>query len=293
MPVHPLVAALANAKGFPSRDIAACRARRDEAIPVFLGILKQAVEGDLLLEWEEGEALFLIIHLLGEFEERAAFAPLTMLLHSDPEYVEDILGDAITATIPGVLIRTFDGNHGALEGIIEAPLLDEYVRSAAFDAWVYLAVEGRIDRDHAHAFIRACASRLQPRDGCFVWVTWMDAVAYLGLTDLHDEVRQACADGRIDPTHTLFRDFETLVAEVAASDTLTGLLERHGVHPFTDAIAEFSKWSGFSEQDRRDRRREDIEARMADMVINPHRHVGRNDPCPCGSGKKFKKCCGG
>jgi uncharacterized protein len=24
---------------------------------------------------------------------------------------------------------------------------------------------------------------------------------------------------------------------------------------------------------------------------NPWRNVGRNDPCPCGSGKKFKKCC--
>lgn len=22
------------------------------------------------------------------------------------------------------------------------------------------------------------------------------------------------------------------------------------------------------------------------------RSVGRNDPCPCGSGKKYKKCCG-
>ncbi len=21
--------------------------------------------------------------------------------------------------------------------------------------------------------------------------------------------------------------------------------------------------------------------------------VGRNDPCPCGSGRKYKKCCGG
>ncbi|NCO41434.1 MAG: zinc chelation protein SecC [Armatimonadetes bacterium CG_4_10_14_3_um_filter_66_18] len=21
--------------------------------------------------------------------------------------------------------------------------------------------------------------------------------------------------------------------------------------------------------------------------------VGRNEPCPCGSGRKFKKCCGG
>ncbi len=25
---------------------------------------------------------------------------------------------------------------------------------------------------------------------------------------------------------------------------------------------------------------------------NPLRDVGRNDPCPCGSGKKFKKCHG-
>jgi uncharacterized protein YecA (UPF0149 family) len=24
---------------------------------------------------------------------------------------------------------------------------------------------------------------------------------------------------------------------------------------------------------------------------NIFRKVGRNDPCPCGSGKKFKKCC--
>jgi uncharacterized protein YecA (UPF0149 family) len=28
-------------------------------------------------------------------------------------------------------------------------------------------------------------------------------------------------------------------------------------------------------------------------VIRDTPKVGRNDPCPCGSGKKFKKCCGG
>lgn len=27
-------------------------------------------------------------------------------------------------------------------------------------------------------------------------------------------------------------------------------------------------------------------------AVNPYKSVGRNDPCPCGSGKKFKKCCG-
>ena len=24
----------------------------------------------------------------------------------------------------------------------------------------------------------------------------------------------------------------------------------------------------------------------------PRQKIGRNDPCPCGSGKKFKQCCG-
>jgi hypothetical protein len=26
-------------------------------------------------------------------------------------------------------------------------------------------------------------------------------------------------------------------------------------------------------------------------MVNLYKGVGRNDPCPCGSGKKFKKCC--
>jgi preprotein translocase subunit SecA len=30
----------------------------------------------------------------------------------------------------------------------------------------------------------------------------------------------------------------------------------------------------------------------ATLAPNPYTGVGRNDPCPCGSGKKFKKCHG-
>jgi len=26
--------------------------------------------------------------------------------------------------------------------------------------------------------------------------------------------------------------------------------------------------------------------------VNPYKEIGRNDPCTCGSGKKFKQCCG-
>jgi preprotein translocase subunit SecA len=33
-------------------------------------------------------------------------------------------------------------------------------------------------------------------------------------------------------------------------------------------------------------------APMRPAPAAPAPHIGRNDPCPCGSGKKFKHCCG-
>jgi len=30
----------------------------------------------------------------------------------------------------------------------------------------------------------------------------------------------------------------------------------------------------------------------AKVEVRETRGIGRNDPCPCGSGSKFKKCCG-
>lgn len=42
----------------------------------------------------------------------------------------------------------------------------------------------------------------------------------------------------------------------------------------------------------RDLRKQWIEdTRESATVIRPEPKVGRNDPCPCGSGKKFKQCC--
>jgi preprotein translocase subunit SecA len=39
-------------------------------------------------------------------------------------------------------------------------------------------------------------------------------------------------------------------------------------------------------------RRQAQENRAAAPVASQEPRVGRNAPCPCGSGKKYKKCCG-
>ena len=38
--------------------------------------------------------------------------------------------------------------------------------------------------------------------------------------------------------------------------------------------------------------REFLRGEIQEPYMNPFAGIGRNDPCPCGSGKKFKKCCG-
>jgi preprotein translocase subunit SecA len=37
---------------------------------------------------------------------------------------------------------------------------------------------------------------------------------------------------------------------------------------------------------------ENVEAARAPQVRRQGEKIGRNDPCPCGSGKKYKRCCG-
>lgn len=37
---------------------------------------------------------------------------------------------------------------------------------------------------------------------------------------------------------------------------------------------------------------EEIDDYYPETYVRPEPKVGRNEPCPCGSGKKYKRCCG-
>ena len=47
------------------------------------------------------------------------------------------------------------------------------------------------------------------------------------------------------------------------------------------------------EADRREKQWEEEDSLEAlEPFVRDQPKVGRNDPCPCGSGRKFKRCCG-
>lgn len=56
-----------------------------------------------------------------------------------------------------------------------------------------------------------------------------------------------------------------------------------------DWLYELPQWDAiFTEE----KRKELYKEQKNSGTIRKEKKVGRNDPCPCGSGKKYKKCCG-
>ncbi len=55
-----------------------------------------------------------------------------------------------------------------------------------------------------------------------------------------------------------------------------------------DWLYDLKQWDGILSVEKRDEITKEF--RLSKMAVSSK--VGRNDPCPCGSGKKYKKCCG-
>jgi uncharacterized protein YchJ len=56
------------------------------------------------------------------------------------------------------------------------------------------------------------------------------------------------------------------------------------------SIRQMKKWMKDHEQELRAEGAP--EQQHVETVVHEGPRIGRNDPCPCGSGKKYKKCCG-
>ena len=56
-----------------------------------------------------------------------------------------------------------------------------------------------------------------------------------------------------------------------------------------ESLFTLPQWDGIFDADTR--KRLTLEQKKSRTVVKGTK-VGRNDPCPCGSGKKYKKCCG-
>jgi uncharacterized protein len=267
-----------------------------EAAPRLLQLLKQYADGSDRSKATQ-DAVFLALYLMAEKRETAAFADLCRIL-LETGLPDTLLGDGVTTTLRPILISTFDGDIAALHAVIEAAEADEFVRYSAILAMAYLARVGRLPRTGAHDYLRGLLPTMQPQGECYVWVGWTECVACLGFADLATNVQQLFDRGFVDPTVMSYHHFEEDLKHTLDNPESAVSFGGMELRPLDSAIEELSHWYSFSEQrviDEAQRlEREAARARQEQESAgkrNPWRNVGRNDPCPCGSGRKFKKCC--
>ncbi len=291
-----LIEALRNARELPSTEIAFATLYADAIEPDVVALVERARYENL--DAPSSRLLFRGIHILGGRRLGAAYRPLVAFLKGPQDRIEDLLGDAITENLSQILLGLFDGDEQPLRELVTDRSVDQFVREAALNALTFLAFEGRIDRAAFEAFLlRFDAARLAAADDDVMWHAWMTAVAVLGLTAAVPRVRAAFADGRIAPHWCDEDDFDELLkAAIERPNDRTRLeAEQMGyIEDVVDALEKFSEVDDDADEGLFDDEGEALWPSWPELGVpthNPYRDVGRNDPCPCGSGKKFKKCC--
>lgn len=275
----------------------------DEAEPPLIASLDVGATDDAIAE-EDSMVAFFASHLLAEKAATAAYRPFCRMLHG-PERSRDVLGDAITEGLGGLLRRLFDGDVEPLCALVQDQAADGYVRGCALLTLAVLNRDGRTpDFDMGAYLTRLCDDAATMNDET-LWIAWADAVAMLGLDALVPKVRWVYATERIPPSYASYHHFEKDLADCRTATGLRKMLETHTMEPLTDAIGSLSRWYSFSTPSRPLDTHQPADPSTVFKITGQASAaiglagsqafnrpvVGRNDPCPCGSGRKYKKCC--
>jgi uncharacterized protein len=267
--------------------------RWPEVGPGLLAALQSAADGTDRSD-RTNTILFFGIYLMAQVRETRAFRPLCAVA-ADGERIFRLIGDGVTEDLCVILTRVYDGDPAPLRMLIEAADADEYARAAALDALAWLTATGSIDRNDTARYLRDLYMTLRPQQQCHVWVGWQRAIAHLGLDELVSLVENAFDRGWIDRWVVGRHPFHDDLCTARQAADPTSVFDRHlgDDGRLDDIVRHLSLWAAFNPEE--ERMPESVMApklrASGSPIRDPFIGVGRNAPCPCGSGKKFKKCC--
>lgn len=278
-----VVTALSVARGMPVEALELAAERPARIAHAVLDVVRRAGAGDELSE-RERNLLFWGVFVLGHARDLRLFGPLMVLLKRPDEELGLLFGDDILMEgVPRLSISVFDGDPAPLLALLRDPTADESVRMSQFGALTYLTWAGRIPASVTRAFLIEFDEERPIRAGDAGWHGWEAAIALLGYEDLVPRAEAAHADARLLGDMAGPEWCREQAAQAAAAPEDRARFERDALGEIGHPVDEFDYFLSGPD--------EETEPAGDEPVRNPLRDVGRNDPCPCGSGRKFKKCC--
>jgi hypothetical protein len=287
-------------QGIPELPVAAIREAREHRelmIPRLVRVLHEATAAARDDHVPEGNAHFFALFLLTEFQAAEAFPAILEAISLPSELPHELFGDAVTSTLSRVLAQFTADNTDVLDRLIADREVNEYVRWAAAQTYIHHVRDGRLSRSDAVQRLRQHLRDALDQEDTDNILALVCELADLSPSEAMDEITEAYDRDLVDSFLIKREDVELSIAkgEFGVQESL----ERCPPTGIADTIEELQRWAGFQDEPVKKSvpprdfiPASPVASQMTALSVVGRTRIGRNDPCPCGSGKKFKKCCG-
>jgi len=299
---------------FPKEALEAAVEKRDEIIPELLRMLKYTVENPEKAATDEYWGHTYALYLLAQFRNKEAYPLFIALLSLPDDTLWALLGEM--DGWDSVLASVSCGDVSLIQQLIETESADEYVRCLALNSLVTLHVAGEKKREEIIEYFKELFDGKLERSPSAVWINLVGCCLDLHAEELLDNVLKAIQDDLVWEGEISIMNVEEVFAE-EKQKVLDDLFKNEKYYLIVDTIKEMEWWACFKgneqldadiadslfeaateyiPQEKVEQFRKRQEKHYSDPTpgepIRTDPNIGRNEPCPCGSGKKYKKCCG-
>lgn len=289
----------------PVEAIEAARLHRVEITPLLIELIEEAAQDcrkGLLVE--DNGHLF-ATYLLAEFQATEAWPAVREAISLPGEMPFELYEDAITEDFGAIMATLIGDRRGEVDALLGNSEINEYVRWQAVEALKFQVQAGLETREAAIELLakhlrRGIDERDHTVDGIVLGLDDFGAVAHLPL------IEEAFAHDLVDVWSVTLDDIRNSIVrgDELFHETMARLRKPE------ELISHFQHWAAFQEDEDEESSEDDFSDDPSDWSFtDPYfrepmpldsdttiryesKKIGRNDMCPCGSGKKYKKCCG-
>ena len=274
---------------FPQEEIETISANREEALPLLREAVKKAAQGPGSLE-DNYSLHFYAIFFIGEFQDKESFPILIDFVSLPGDDVDELVGDAVGGPLADVLYNTYNGELELLKKAATNRKAGEYVRADILKVLAQLHVDGEIGEEEWKEFIRECAHN-DEKHGTYFFDELGGIICDFHYADMLPEIKHMLDHGKM--SKEVLGDYASCVDWMFKYEKDSIRFCKSPIY----AVEQLKGWAMFGYESKEgsgegfEEFLNDIIKKDAQPPASKGRKIGRNDPCPCGSGKKYKNCC--
>lgn len=307
MDVNQIIGELSRNRGyFPLEVLLEVHQQKETFIPLFIKEIEAITSDQNHPVYQESEVGAYFLHIyalyfLSYWRVTDAY-PVVMRFLSEASVDHDlILGDVATEGVQSIIFSLYNGDIDSIHQLINNDAIDQYMRSSVMGVFKELFIENKISQSQfkeilTHYFEKYLHDEAdQAEDGYFLTSVVLE-MGEVGFKEKLPEIKTAFDQGLIDELDV---DFDWIAEDMEANSLdAPDEIDCYGYIGKPEEVLE--GWACFNEPeedydsfDYDDTEWSDLDSTPTSMqmpYVAPDK-VGRNDPCPCGSQKKYKKCC--